>query len=94
MARTLDSHASAQTAAFPDYEWNRTVHEAYGLHIAAHVRDAGADSVLSLGNEHREVVRPLLDCLANGVLRCYAIVDASMREVLWHLEGRLDGHLA
>lgn len=77
MAQQLDSYAPSYTAAFPHYEENRIVHVAYGQRIAAHVKASRARSVLSLGIGHTEVARPLVDCLRQGDLHRYAVVDAS-----------------
>jgi SAM-dependent methyltransferase len=73
----LDAHAPAYTPAFAHFEENRIVHEAYGLAIAARLRELGARRVLSLGVGHRDVARPIIDLLRAGALDQYTIVDAA-----------------
>ena len=76
-AEQLNSHQAAYTAAFVHFEENRIVHQAYGQHIAAHVRRQRARSVLSLGIGHAEVAQPLLSLLRTGQIDRYVLVDAA-----------------
>ena len=76
-AEQLDGHADAYSKAFPHYEENRLVHEAYGQRIAARLQAQGARRVLSLGIGHRAVARPIVDLLRAAVLERYVIVDAA-----------------
>lgn len=76
-AELLNSHQAAYTAAFPHFEENRIVHQAYGQHIAASVRRQSARSVLSLGIGHAEVAQPLLVLLRAGHIDRYVLVDGA-----------------
>jgi SAM-dependent methyltransferase len=73
----LDGHAEAYSKAFPHFEENRIVHEAYGQQIALQIGALGLRSVLSLGIGHTEVARPIVQALQDARLDRYVIVDAS-----------------
>ncbi|MCY7317034.1 MAG: class I SAM-dependent methyltransferase [Rubrivivax sp.] len=76
-AEQLDGHAGAYSKAFPHFEENHVVHEAYGLRIAARLQQEGARQVLSLGIGHMAVARPIVELLRAGQLARYVIVDAA-----------------
>jgi SAM-dependent methyltransferase len=73
----LDAHLSSYTPAFPHFEENRVVHEAYGRRIAARIRQQGLRSMLSLGIGHSEVAAAMLEVLREGALQRYVLVDAA-----------------
>lgn len=73
----LDRHQPAYDKAFPHFEENRVVHEAYGARLATLARTERWRSMLSLGVGHAEVARPLVQLVREEVLERYVIVDAA-----------------
>ncbi len=73
----LDTHLTAYSKAFPHFEENRIVHEAYGLRVAAQIAERGARQILSLGIGHMEVARPIIELLRSAKIDRYVVVDAA-----------------
>lgn len=73
----LDAHLASYTPAFPHFEENRVVHEAYGRRIAERIRRQGLRSMLSLGIGHSEVAAAILAVMREGALPRYVLVDAA-----------------
>lgn len=73
----LDRHLPAYDKAFPHFEENRVVHEAYGARLATLALTQQWRSMLSLGVGHAEVARSLVQLVSEGVLKRYVLVDAA-----------------